>query len=123
MDYHLTAPFDLTRSATVKSSTGEFIGMVGELKQNVLKNFKLPDYCAAFTLDLQGIVAATRCATAQYTPLSRYPSVTQDISLEVPADTEYSVLYNTCVGAIKTQAGNLDVRLSPISIYAAPDDA
>ena len=43
----VAAPFDQSRSALVETTDGQFIGMVGELKQSVIKNFKLPTYVAA----------------------------------------------------------------------------
>lgn len=120
MDYPLTAPFDLTRSAMVTSRKGEFIGMIGELKQSVLKNFKLPEYTAAMTLDLQGLVTAHYAAGVNYTSLSRYPSVTQDISLKVKSNVSYEDVFWTAYSALTTAAGEgYDVMVSPLSIYQA----
>ncbi len=124
IDYPLTAPFDLTRSAMVTSSSSEFIGMIGELKQSVLKNFKLPDYTAAMTLDLQGLVKTHYAAGAQYQPLSRYPSVTQDISLKVRSATSYQQVLTTVNEAITAAAGqNCSTAISPLNIYQGDDTA
>lgn len=123
MDYPLTAPFDLERSALIESYQGEFIGMVGELKQSVLKNFKLPEYTAAMTLDLQGLANAYKAAGNAYAALSRYPSITQDISLKVPAGTGYEKVFLTSYDAMRQAAGDgCDVELTPLSIYGAEND-
>lgn len=77
------------RSARIESRQGEYIGIVGELKQSVRKAFKLPDYTAAMTLELAGIANAVELKRNNYQPLSRYPSTSQDISLK----TAFSVPY------------------------------
>lgn len=122
MDYPVTAPFDLTRSAMVTSRKGEFIGMVGELKQSVLKNFKLPEYTAAMSLDLQGLINTYSAAGVNYAPLSRFPSVTQDISLKVAAGTSYENVFWAAYKAITAAAGDgYDIMLTPLSIYQGDD--
>lgn len=122
MDYPLTAPFDLTRSATITSRKGEFIGIIGELKQSVLKNFKLPDYTAAMSLDLRGLVNAHASAGVNYAPLSRFPSVTQDISLRVATNVSYEAVFWTAYKAITAAAGEgCDVMFTPLDIYQGDD--
>jgi phenylalanyl-tRNA synthetase beta subunit len=61
--------------------------MIGELKQSVIDNFKLPDYCAAASVDVQSISEAIAAQDTNYQELSKYPSVTQDITLR---SQEYS---------------------------------
>lgn len=118
----ITAPFELTRSAIVMSKAGEFIGIVGELKQSVLKNFKLPDYTAAMSLDLQGLVNANAAAGVQYKPLSRFPSVTQDISLKVAAAVSYKDVVAACADAMTGAVDeSYDIDLVPLSIYQGDD--
>ncbi len=48
-------PFDMSRSAEVFSHDGVKLGVVGELKQSVIKHFKLSPNTAAMTLDLAAI--------------------------------------------------------------------
>lgn len=123
LDYPLTAPFDLERSALVESRRGQFIGIVGELKQSVYRNFKLPDYVAAFSLDLAGFCAAVAEAGNAYMPLSKFPKVTQDISLKVSSDTAYETLFWTAYTSAKqAEPGQCDLKLEPLSLYQAPED-
>lgn len=108
----LGAPFDPERSAMVM--IGErFAGVVGELKSTVCSGFKLPEYTAAFELFLSPFVSAS--TDPDYRPLSRYPSVTQDISLRVGKD----VSYESVVAVVRDQitASEFQVDVSPLTIY------
>lgn len=123
LDFPVTAPFDLSRSALVETRDGTFIGMVGELKQTVVRNFKLPKYSAAMTLDLSGLETAYETPRQTYTPLSKYPSVTQDISLRVAASVSYEEVFWTVWQALaEVQPENSLPTLSPLSIYQPDDD-
>ena len=123
LDYPVTASFDLTRSALVHSRSGEFIGMIGELKQSVQHAFKLPDYTAAMSLDLEGLHKASCASSRSYTPLSRYPSVTQDISLKVSNDVTYEQVFWCVRDAIATQDKDSNAfYISPRGVYRARDE-
>lgn len=121
LDYPVTAPFDLERSALVETSDGVFLGMIGELKQSVMKRFKLPAYTAAVTLDLEGLVRVASSRVARYRPLSRYPSVSQDVSIKVASDRHYSDVFAQVRRVADTFEGSVVVR--PVSIYQAGNDA
>lgn len=122
-DYPVTAPFDLSRSAMVESRQGEFIGMIGELKQSVRAAFKLPDYTAAMTLDLAGLQTASELQRQTYQPLSRYPSIFQDISLKAPSNTSYETIFHTVWAAASEKAGDIALRIQPVSIYQPEDSS
>lgn len=115
------AQFEPARSATVTSRHGEFIGVIGEFKQTVAKAFKLPDYTAGMTLAMNGLLNAHSAAGAAYAPLSRFPSVTQDISLRVSTDVSYEDVFWTAWNALKDS--ELDRDFSPISIYQGEDNS
>lgn len=117
MDYPVTAPFDLKRSAMVTTKTGEFIGMIGELKSSVLKNFKLPEYTACATLDMDGIKKVVINPKNTYQALSRYPSTSQDICFEVDKDLSYSIIYEKLEEATNKDTGDYLVNFKPIDIY------
>lgn len=113
----LAAPFDENRSAMVWCGE-RFGGVVGELRQSVLKTLKLPANTAAFELFLSFIKTAG--VNVSYQPLSKFPSVTQDISLKVATETSYEAVYQTVWGAV--QRDELDVKLAPVTIYQAEND-
>ena len=120
MNYAVTAPFDLERSALIETTDGVLIGMIGELKQSVIKNFKLPEYVAAVTLDLEGLVKITSGHNLTYRPLSRYPSVSQDVSIRVSGNQRYDEVFEAVEKA--TEATDLTVDVRPVSIYQPEDD-
>ena len=117
----VAAPFDQSRSALVETTDGTFIGLVGELKQSVIKNFKLPAYVAAASLDTAGLEAVYAKRDSHYQPLSRYPSTTRDISLKVPSAVRYQQLLQTVDEVV--QDVDMAVRLEPLTIYQSEDDA
>jgi phenylalanyl-tRNA synthetase beta chain len=119
----VTAPFDQSRSALVEATDGTFIGMIGELKPSVIRAFKLPSYTAAMTLDLDGLQTMFARASSHYTPLSRYPSITQDISLRVDTEVDYQALLACVRDALDAHEKTIMTEsLSPLSIYQPRDN-
>ena len=121
LNFPVTAPFDQQRSALVETADGGFIGMVGELKQSVIKQFKLPSYTAAATLDTTGLEAAHAPRQNSYRPLSRYPSTSRDISLNVDAAIQYAAIATTIADVLKAQS-NISTTITPVAIYQPEDD-
>lgn len=119
-NFLVTAPFDQSRSALVETTDGTFIGLVGELKQSVIKNFKLPAYVAAASLDTAGLEAVYAKRDSHYQPLSRYPSTTRDVSLKIPSTVRYQQLLQTLDEVIQTT--DMNVRIEPLTIYQSEDD-
>jgi len=120
LNFPVTAPFDQSRSALVETTDGQFIGMVGELKQSVIKNFKLPAYVAAASLDTAGLEAVYAKRDSHYQPLSRYPSTTRDISLKVPSAVKYQQLLQTLDEVVRDV--DMAVRIEPLTIYQSEED-
>lgn len=124
-DERITGPFELSRAATVRTSQGIELGYVGELKQQVKRDFKLPEYIAAMTIDLDKLQQAVEGIKhiSFYEPLSRYPSISHDISLKVPNNVSYQELAGEISSTLRSVRGDLHVKLSPVSIYKPEDDA
>lgn len=120
LNFPVAAPFDQSRSALVETTDGTFIGLVGELKQSVIKNFKLPTYVAAASLDTAGLEAVYAKRNSHYQPLSRYPSTTRDISLKVPSAIRYQQLLQTLDEVVR--GIDMAVRIEPLTIYQSEDD-
>jgi len=89
-------PFDLERSAYIYNATnaGGMVGFIGELKESVIKAFKLPPYTAAAMLVLEGpsFELEHRNPQGAYRPLSKYPSTSQDVTLKISKDHTYAEL-------------------------------
>ena len=120
LNFLVTAPFDQSRSALVETVDGTFIGIVGELKQSVIKNFKLPTYVAAASLDTAGLETVYAKQGSHYQPLSRYPSTSRDISLKLPTDVNYASVAQGIDRVLK--AVEIDVAFHVVSIYQPPND-
>lgn len=118
---HAATVFAPARSARIESRQGEYIGIVGELKQSVRKAFKLPDYTAAMTLELAGIANVVELKRNNYQPLSRYPSTSQDISLKTAFSVPYEKIFHCVWSAATEKMAGIDIRLEPVAIYSADD--
>ncbi len=121
-DYSVMKPFEVSRSATVETKDGQVLGLVGELKQSIIHNFKLPNHVAAMTLDLEQLEKAFNAPRQNYRPLSRYPSITQDISLKVANDVNYQEIYDRVYKLASDLAGDVEISQKPVSIYRSDDD-
>ena len=116
------APFDGQRSAWIVAKNGDKLGIVGELSQTVRRNFKLPDYTAAFSLDIEKLqVCLTENREHNYRPLSRYPSTTRDISLKMQSAVDYASVY-ACAEEVAKKHRELQISITPIAIYQPKDD-
>ena len=121
-DADVPAPFDGQRSAWIVLKNGEKLGIVGELSQTVRRNFKLPDYTAAFSLDVEKLQAClTKNREHNYRPLSRYPSTTRDISLKMQSAVDYASVY-ACAEEVAKKHRELQISITPIAIYQPKDD-
>ncbi len=124
----IVAPFDSERSAVVMTLDRKCIGVVGELKQSVIKNFKLPSYVAAATLETAMFEEILAVGYRSYHPLSRYPSTSRDITFKTDADISFGVIsaeVDRIAGEITRQDGYSSVHISiaPRGVYrSTPDD-
>lgn len=122
-DADVPAPFDGQRSAWIVAKNGDNLGIVGELSQTVRRNFKLPDYTAAFSLDIEKLqVCLTKNREHNYRPLSRFPSISQDISLRSSVEISHDELLRT-VWQCLDEPENLHCQIQTLGIYQPKDDA
>lgn len=111
-----TKPFELRRSSRVMDKkSGQSIGIVGEYKKSVARNFKLPDHSAGFELLPEAIALALQHATNSYIPLSRFPSSERDICFQVGRDINYQQIIDAAHSALRES--DIAVTLSPVDIY------
>lgn len=121
-DQQALAPFEPSRSAFVRIGDDVF-GIIGELKQTVTRAFKLPSVTAACEIDLDNLAELVAKHSKTYQPLSKFPSVTQDISLRAPDSVTHAQLHELVSETIRsqTEAGNYDLTLETIGRYQ-PDE-
>lgn len=117
------APFDGQRSAWIVAKNGDRLGIVGELSQTARRNFKLPDYTAAFSLDIEKLEACLASSREyNYRPLSRFPSISQDISLRSSVEISHDELLRT-IRQCLDESKNLHCRVQTLGIYQPKDNA
>ena len=122
-DADVPAPFDGQRSAWIVAKNGDKLGIVGELSQAVRRNFKLPDYTAAFSLGIEKLQACLASSREyNYRPLSRFPSISQDISLRSSVEISHDELLRA-VRQCLDEPENLHCQIQTLGIYQPKDDA
>ncbi len=115
-DFQAAKPFDRTRSARVRDAkTDKILGAIGEFKPEVAKRFKLPGFTAGFELVITSLMGIAQPGYS-YQPLSKYPSVQQDISLKVPESVPYGELIQFLEQNI-AYPPHSQHRFEPIDIY------
>ena len=120
VEFEVAAPFDWRRSAWILCGK-ERLGIVGEFKQAVRRNFKLPEYAAGFSIDFDQLLAQPRDKQT-YRPLSRFPSTSRDVSLRAPRDVSYAELYHVVQAAVGESAGDITVTIEPRAIFQPAND-
>ena len=115
--YPAAAPYDYKRSARVYMGD-KIIGLVGEFKPSVRKALKLPISAAGFEI---GINPAMLSTASKYVPLSRYPSVEQDISLKVAKNTSHAEVFNLLQKELLNKEGMV-ANITPLDIYQREGD-
>lgn len=118
----IICPFAAKRSAAVYvKDSGKMIGVVGEYHKDVVKDMKLPKYCAGFEISIDDLLSQLN-DTFGYAALSKYPKVERDICLRVPKDTKYRQVSDFVQTALdEIVAPHTSWHLNPVDIYLTPD--
>ncbi|HVI60652.1 MAG TPA: phenylalanine--tRNA ligase subunit beta, partial [Candidatus Saccharimonadales bacterium] len=120
--YQICRPYEPQRSALIGIKGGDICGVIGEFKPSVAQRLKLPKYTASFEINLPMLQTAGLAKQA-YRPLSRFPSVKQDITLKVPADLAFAELSDLLAKELNANTpadSRLDVE--PTSIFQKETD-
>jgi phenylalanyl-tRNA synthetase beta chain len=112
----LTAPFEYRRSARVTNmATGLSIGIVGEFKKSVMRNFKLSEHTAGFEVNTRDLFEAARAVSSSYRPISRYPAAERDICFQVRKEISYREIIEASNMALDNI--QIEINILPIDIY------
>ena len=111
--------FEKVRSAKV-TLNGETVGVVGEIKGRVLRNFKVKQ-AAGFELNLDEIVKAPRNIHVNL-KLSKFPFVERDITVKVETNEKFEKL-ETAIKIVFEGREEFVWRVVPVSIYQGDDKA
>lgn len=122
VDVPVVKPFDPERSALAfAEGTDITLGIIGEFKPGVRKHLKLPVGSAGFEIGLQELMTA-RSQQSRYRPLSRFPSITQDICLQVADDILYGELKSQVRDLLNSKLqDDQTIDISPLDIYTSED--
>lgn len=123
IDKQILAPFDIDRSSLIVIDNGDIVGLVGELKQSVIKNFKLPQYISAASIDIDILQKnISKNIGDSYHPLSKFPSTRRDISIEIDLAVSYKDVLNVVKNSLQKQDDEfISIRL--VDIYRAKDSS
>ena len=119
------APFDLKRSANVftKLKNQEiYLGVVGELKTQVSRNFKLPECTAGATILIDEFLKVVCESRETYVPLSRFPSTSRDISLKTSAGEPFSSIKLFIDNTLDKHSKNMTIKSELLTIYQPQTD-
>lgn len=123
-DVPIVKPYAQQRAGYVyEAESREFLGIIGELAPAIRRHLKLPAHTAGFELHLEPITRLMN-SVKRYQPLSRYPSVEQDICLRVTVAQPYGELLTLVRDTLQTHVPSEAVfDLQPVDVYAREDDS
>jgi phenylalanyl-tRNA synthetase beta chain len=110
----LVASYAPDRTAVILRDN-QVYGVIGEFKESVRKAFKLPSYVAGFEIHSSLI----RHNAVPYSVLSRFPGVTQDVSLEVDSSMPVSAVTDVAHAVLEELDFSWSKKLSVAAIYQA----
>ncbi len=111
--------FEKVRSAKITLG-GETIGVLGEIKGRVLRNFKIKS-ATAIELNLDKLMKAERKTTVSL-KLSKFPFVERDLTAKVAAEKEFAEYEKGIVSVFEGEE-DFVYSVSPVSIYQGDDKA
>ncbi len=109
--------YDSNRSAVLKAGD-QIIGVIGEFAFDAKRALKLSEFSAGFELDLEAIHKLRQLSRTTYRPLSKFPSVVQDMTVATDAAMSYQKLVSKLSQQIdKLAPKDLDFTVRLIDIY------
>lgn len=91
------------------------LGTLGELHPQVLRNYDIDGRVSAFELDIDAVTMAG-AADVRFADLPRYPAVTRDVAVVLPASVEVSAIRDL----IASSAGALGAAVDLFDVYQGP---
>lgn len=109
--------YDPNRSAAI-TLQDKLVGVIGEFNWSLTKSLKLSEFSAGLEVDLEVLSALCNLSGVAYHPLSRFPSVVQDMTVKAPASTSYQDLVSKLRAKLDTlTTADLQLKLKLIDIY------
>lgn len=115
-----SAYYHSKRAATVKLED-KTIGLIGEYDAKVTKDLKLPEFCVGFEIDLEPLEKISVKST--YQPLSKYPAISQDLTVKLPAGIAHADLLVEVKRLVEShKPEDVEVEISTLDIYGDKND-
>ncbi len=112
-----TTYYEPGRAANIKLNN-EPIGYIGEYTKKAASGLKLPEFCAGFEIELATLLNLNAVASS-YKPLSRYPSISLDITLQTDSSTSFAEVKNALVESIESSAPeDLSVKIESLDVFS-----
>jgi phenylalanyl-tRNA synthetase beta chain len=113
----ITSVYEPARSAGIEIE-GELRGIIGEFNSGVTKNFKLPESSAGFEIDLEWC-ADKFSQDPVYEPLSKFPSVNQDVTISISSESSYAEAKSELQDKLEkvTKKSGIKFSVSLVSIF------
>ena len=99
----------------------EKVGELGEVKKSVAKRFKLSQILSALNLSLDPCLSAPKAQKSNI-KLSKFPSVSRDLTFRVPATASYAHIEAGIKGVL-SQISGITYTLKPVSVFRKNHDA
>ena len=109
-----TLPFEIKRAAEIWVGD-EYIGVVGEFKNSVKRNFKLAEYLAGFEINVDGVLNLMKDEEKIKICLNK-----EQRDLTIQTNENYADVVEKVEKVLKGY--DLDVEITPISIYQKDDE-
>lgn len=119
--YPYANSFEPRRSAKIVTDNQISIGVLGEFKRDVTKDFKLPSCTAGFELDSSALFDIYKSTKPKYKPISHYPAVERDVCFKVGRDVAYVEVEKNVIAAL--ESCSVEYRLEPVDIFSQENSA
>lgn len=116
-DDQATAYYAVGRAAAIYR--GEcLLGYVGEYTAKVRKALKLPDATAGFEIDITALQNSVEVQKIPYVAQSRFPKISQDITLKIHNDKDYQTVTGIVIETIEAlQPPHTSFNLKFLGLY------
>jgi phenylalanyl-tRNA synthetase beta chain len=110
------APFERARTAAIKVG-GRTYGFVGEIRADIRRALKLPQFSAGFEI---GLMAFASAGSQNYQVISQFPKIQQDITFEVSKETTFAEVEKAITEGVAAAADEhgYNTTLIPRDIFA-----
>ena len=115
----IASVFEPKRAAEIWSGK-HILGVVGEFKTSVKKNFKLPPMTAGMELDLETLYESRHARIIDVKLLGNLPSVSRDLCLEVKREVSYQQIVCNLLRATQ-KFKKIEFSLTPVDFYRKDD--